>query len=1149
MRTGGAASAAGHPLEHGRPPLRALLAAALLCAGLAVGAYEALPAGNSPAPGRHRAAVVQAGLLSLPVAAQGVASEAIGARNPAYRVHAVAGGGFSVASSTHGLQGAFDATGVSVTAGGAHVHLRLLGAGFGHTLQPVRPAPPHAEGNRVAYSHRGGLGEWYVNGPLGLEQGFTVARPPGTRRAGALTLAIGLSGNVAASLTRNGRTVEFTHGGRRVMRYTGLSASGAGGHALHTWLSLDGRRILLHLETRGARFPVRVDPLVQEEKLLAEGEEGEGHLGATVALSSDGNTALVGAPRDNAFQGAAFVFTRTGSVWSQQGPPLKGSEGLVNPFFGSAVALSADGNTALIGGSGDNNGKGAAWVFTRTGSTWTQQGPKLTASEETAPQPGFGVAVALSAEGSLALVGGPNETVGTTIVDGAVWAFTRSAGKWSQQGAKITAKGECCTGAEGGQFGWSIALSAAGTTAIIGAPIEEEEGKGGGERGAVYAFTRSGETWSQQGSKITPTGEIGEGQFGLSVALSAEGNTALVGAPWDNNAKGFGPGTGAAWVFTRSGKKWSQQGEKLTGEGESGREAQFGHSVALSFEGNLALIGGPWDTQGEENLPGHGAAWVFTQAGGKWSQQGEKLTARGETGNGEFAESVALASNGRTAVLGGALDKGSLGGAWAFVSGATISEQAAREVTQKEAVLHASVNPNGEEVTSCVFEYGTTTAYGSTAECSPAKPGSGEAPVAVSSPVLSKLGINTTYHFRVAARNAFGTSYGTDTTFTTLATFASAETSEPATPAKATDGSLSVEGSGGTGKVTIGPYGKDLGGLPLARSTGAYFQIYRSTTATFTQIVYKDCDLGGAKAIWWDDPATGWEPISEPVAVYSESPTPCVTVTATEKTKPSIAQLSDPRHVGGPAGGQEYGKCLPFKKGRFSDSACGAPDEKNGKPKGSFEWFAAPADCFPLKHGRYEDDACQTLDVKKEKPKGKYELGSNAFTAVAGATRFEGGAAGTLECEASSAEGQLQSVQAGSEATTYTGCKQASTKCASAGAPAGTIQAEPVETVAYSEDGKYYTGLAGYPIMKYTCGSTQYKLLGEVSGEASGDLGTMSTHSEAVFKPSVGFQSGLTMEVSNTETLYPTTLTTTVVTTSTDPNGFEISKTVKQPTG
>ena len=102
-------------------------------------------------------------------------------------------------------------------------------------------------------------------------------------------------------------------------------------------------------------------------------------------------------------------------------------------------------------------------------------------------------------------MGGPNETVGTTIVDGAVWAFTRSAGKWSQQGAKITAKGECCTGAEGGQFGWSIALSAAGTTAIIGAPIEEEEGNPArGERGAVYVFTHAVKHGASRAPKSLP---------------------------------------------------------------------------------------------------------------------------------------------------------------------------------------------------------------------------------------------------------------------------------------------------------------------------------------------------------------------------------------------------------------------------------------------------------------------------------------------------------------------------------------------------------------------------------------------------------------------------------------------------------------------
>ena len=932
--TGAAAHARKLSLRRRRGTRIAQLTAGMLCVALAVGAYQALPGRRAvPSSQGHAAAFTQAGLLSLPLAAQGAASDALGAVDPAYRVHA-ATGGFAATSSAQHLRSTFTASGVSLLAGDAHVHLRLLGAGDGTVPQPIRPAPPRAHANRVAYAHPG-LSEWYVNGPLGLEQGFTLERPPGARGAGALVLAVGVSGNVRASLAGNERTIALTREGRRVLRYTGLAASDARGHALRSWLSLDGHHILLHVDARGALFPVRVDPLVQEETLPGEGEEGNGLLGASVALSSDGNTALVGAPRDNANKGTAFVFTRTGSVWKQQGPRLTGTEGVGFPAFGQAVALSANGNTALIGGPLDNSGKGAAWVFTRSGSTWTQQGAKLTGSEESAPQPNFGRGVALSAEGSLALIGGPDETVGTTIVAGAAWAFARSGEKWSQQGPKITAKGECCTGAEGGEFGFSIALSAEGNTALISAPIEEEEGNpGAGERGAVYVFTHSGETWSQQGSKITPTGEIGEGQFGVSVALSSDGNTALVGAPWDNNAHGFGPGTGAAWVFTRAGKKWSQQGEKLTGGGESGREAQFGASVALSSNGQLALIGAPWDDQPEESFPGIGAAWVFTRASEKWTQQGEKLTARGEVGDGEFGRSVALSADGKTALLGARENNGGVGGAWAFVNGATISEQDAREVKQNEATLHASVNPNGEEVTSCMFEYGTSTAYGTTTECSPAKPGAGESPVAVSSAVLSKLGTNTTYHFRVAARNAFGTSYGSDTTFTTLATFATGETAEPAKPAKASDGQLSVEGSGGTGKVTVGPYGADVGGLPLARSKGAYFQVYRSTTASFTTVSYKDCELGGAKTLWWDNPAKGWEPISEPVAVYTESPTPCITVTATKTTTPSVAQLEDPRHVGGPSGGEEYGKCEPMKHGRYSEGACLTADEKNGQTEG-----------------------------------------------------------------------------------------------------------------------------------------------------------------------------------------------------------------------
>ena len=100
-------------------------------------------------------------------------------------------------------------------------------------------------------------------------------------------------------------------------------------------------------------------------------------------------------------------------------------------------------------------------------------------------------------------------------------------------------------------------------------------------------FTRSGESWTQQGPKLTGADEEGPGELGTGVALSADGNTALAGAPGDGTA-------GAAWVFARSGESWTQQGPKLTPTDPVGKSS-FGSGVALSANGNTALIGGPTD--------------------------------------------------------------------------------------------------------------------------------------------------------------------------------------------------------------------------------------------------------------------------------------------------------------------------------------------------------------------------------------------------------------------------------------------------------------------------------------------------------------------------------------------------------------------------
>jgi uncharacterized protein (TIGR03437 family) len=325
---------------------------------------------------------------------------------------------------------------------------------------------------------------------------------------------------------------------------------------------------------------------------------GGGDAGFSVALSGDGNTAIVGGPNADpiwfdphsppiGFAGAAWVFTRSGDVWTQQGGALSGSDAVMANFGNAAqqdasVALSSDGNTAIVGGPGDNNFAGAAWVFTRSGGVWTQQGSGLAATDAvgSATQ---GSSVALSADGNTAMVGGPGDNGGA----GAVWVFTRSGSVWTQQGGKLARIGAVGSAAQGS----SLALSADGNTALVGGP-----GDNGGA-GATWVFTRSGGVWTQQGGKLAGTGAVGSATQGSSLALSADGNTAVVGGSGDNG------NAGATWVFTRSGGVWTQQGSKLVGIGAAGNAAQ-GYSVALSGDGSTVLVGGYADDTA-------GAAWVF----------------------------------------------------------------------------------------------------------------------------------------------------------------------------------------------------------------------------------------------------------------------------------------------------------------------------------------------------------------------------------------------------------------------------------------------------------------------------------------------------------------------------------------------------------
>jgi FG-GAP repeat len=385
----------------------------------------------------------------------------------------------------------------------------------------------------------------------------------------------------------------------------------------------------------------------QGPKLVGTGAVFVAEQGTSASLSADGNTAIVGGFDDDNGVGAAWVYTRSAGVWSQQGQKLVATDA-IGPYGaaqGASVALSSDGNTAIVGGWADNNLAGAAWVYTRSAGVWSQQA-KLVGTGAVGPfgaQQGY--SVSLSSDGNTAIVGGPLDDTNA----GAAWVFTRSGGVWTQQGVKLVGTGAIGPYGNGAEQGWSVSLSGDGNTAIVGGLIDNDFA------GAAWVFTRSGGVWSQQGAKLVGTGAVGAAAQGSSVSLSGDGNTAIAGGYLD------GAGPGAAWVYTRSGAVWSQQ-TKLVGTAAVGPFDPYGQgvSVSLSGDGNIAIVGGNGDNGSA------GAAWVYTRSSGVWSQQGAKLVGAGAVGSAYQGSSVALSADGTTAMVGGYGDNGFAGAAWVY---------------------------------------------------------------------------------------------------------------------------------------------------------------------------------------------------------------------------------------------------------------------------------------------------------------------------------------------------------------------------------------------------------------------------------------------------------------------------------------------------
>ena len=557
-----------------------------------------------------------------------------------YQIEARKEGGHEAANPKQGYRTVFTREGVEVrgsgrTGGKWRLGMKLAAYGYGERKKAAPSADVKARNDRIEYERRasdgGAISEWYVNRASGLEQGFTIAQAPGKRRAGEkLNLWLKLSGDLKARLGESGQAILLNGRGTGAgLRYDKLHAFDATGREIEARMKLAGDQVRIEVADEEAIYPVTIDPTItQQQKLEASDAGAFDRFGSSVAIS--GETVVVGAFTDagaaGADQGSAYVFVRSGGVWSQQ-QKLEASDAAAGDLFGSSVAIS--GETVVVGAMRDagaaGSGQGSAYVFVRSGGVWSQQ-QKLEASDAAAFDL-FGSSVAIS--GETVVISSPLDAGAAGFFQGSAYVFVRSGGVWSQQ-----QKLEASDAAAGDQFGFSVAIS--GETVVVGAFADT--GAAGAVQGSAYVFVRSGGVWSQQ-QKLEASDAAANDWFGFSVAISEE--TVVVGARFDDGAAGLNQGS--AYVFVRSGGVWSQQQKLEASDAEDGD--WFGFSVAIS--GETVVVGASNDDGAAGVL--QGSAYVFVRSGAVWSQQ-QKLEASDAGTVDWFGNSVAI--SGETVVIG-----------------------------------------------------------------------------------------------------------------------------------------------------------------------------------------------------------------------------------------------------------------------------------------------------------------------------------------------------------------------------------------------------------------------------------------------------------------------------------------------------------------
>ena len=367
---------------------------------------------------------------------------------------------------------------------------------------------------------------------------------------------------------------------------------------------------------------------VETAKLTANDRAAGDYFGSSVSMDSTGTRMVVGSRYTDlpgaSNAGAAYIFVRTGATWTQEAK-LSAGDVQAAAYFGMNVSMDSGGARAAVSANFADSAAGAVYVYIRTGVTWTQEA-KLSASDATSNRD-FGTGIGIDSTGARVVVTSDQASVGALYYAGAAYIFVRSGVTWTQE-AKLSAS----DATSNAYFGNSVSMDSTGVRIAVGSS---------GGVGAVYIYTRTGTTWTQE-AKLTATDAVANDNLGTGVSIDSAGTRVAAGAASVN--AGGRSDTGAVYIFVRSGVTWTQE-TRLIATNPSLSYDILGTSVSIDSAGTRVAAGAPGTDYSA------GTVLIFVRSGTAWTQE-TKLSASDAQASDYFGTSVSIDSDGTRVATG-----------------------------------------------------------------------------------------------------------------------------------------------------------------------------------------------------------------------------------------------------------------------------------------------------------------------------------------------------------------------------------------------------------------------------------------------------------------------------------------------------------------